>query len=177
MISAKLAALCLCPALAATPALIATHPKARHAVAHILHRAADGLEAPVAAAPVRFASAPCAPSFGTAPLSAGLAAPISTAVEVSTFGVEGLPIPVTALGGNDVPGLTSFNPGGSSGVGGVGGSSAGIGAGGTSGAGAGSPGIAPTPVDGVTEPQNWALLVTGLGATGVLLRARRTAAA
>ncbi len=157
--------------------MIATHPKARHAVAHILHRAAEGLEAPAAAAPVRFASAPCAPSFGAASLSAGLAAPISSAAEASAFGVEELPIPVADLGGNDAPGFTSFNPGGSGigggGIGGIGGSGGGIGGGGT---GADSPGIAPTPVARVTEPQNWAMLVTGFGATGVLLRARRTAA-
>lgn len=174
MISAKLAALCLCPALVATPAVIATHPKARHAIAHILHRAADGLEAPAAAAPVRFASAPCAPSFGTAPLSAGLVAPISSTVEASAFGVDALPIPIANLGGSDVSRMTLFNPSG-----GIGSSGGGIGGGGIggSGAGSGSSGVAPTPVAGVTEPQNWALLVTGFGATGMLLRARRTAAA
>ncbi|MDP9095999.1 MAG: hypothetical protein M3N26_05505 [Pseudomonadota bacterium] len=103
-----------------------------------------------------------------------MAAPISSAAEAYAFGVEELPIPVADLGGNDAPGFTSFNPGGSGiGIGSIGGSGGGIGGGGT---GADSPGIAPTPVAGVTEPQNWAMLVTAFGATGVLLRARRTAA-
>ena len=174
MISAKLAALCLCPALVATPAVLATHPKARHAVAHLLHRAADRLETPHRASPTQFASAPCLPGAIAGGLGHGLAAPLSSFAAGSARGIPTLPMPAGDVS-SDVPGLTAFNPGGGSGVvagggGGFGGSSGG------GGGGYGSAGMTPTPVAGVTEPQSWALLITGFGATGVMLRGRRAAA-
>ena len=177
MLPAKLAALCLCPALVATPAVIATHPKARHAVAHLLQRAADRLETPYRASPTQFASAPCVPGATAGGLGDGLAAPLSSFAAGSALGIPILPMPAGDLG-SDVPGLTAFNPGGGSGgvAGGGGFGGSGGGGGGGGGGGYGSPGMTPTPVAGVTEPQSWALLLTGFGATGVMLRGRRTAA-
>ena len=81
MIKAKILAMCVCPAIAAPPAIIAVHAPARHAVAHLLHRAAHRLDRSepgpaAAAAPVAVAAA-CAPvvatggSGGTAPLVGG----------------------------------------------------------------------------------------------------------
>ncbi len=178
MISAKLAALCLCPALVATPAVIATHPKARHAVAHLLHRAADRLEMPHQTSPTQFASAPCLPGAIAGGLSSGIAAPVSSFAAGSALGISIVPTPVAAMGGSDAPGLTAFNPGsGGGGVAGGGGGFGGFGVGSGGGGGGGSsPGITPTPVAGVTEPHSWALLITGFGATGIMLRGRRAAA-
>ena len=170
MISAKLAALCLCPTLVATPIVVATHPKIRHAVAHMMHRAADRLEAPRASSPVQLAAAPCAPGVSPGSLSAGSAAPLLSDFGSAGPGVDALSIPLADVSGNGVSALNigRTNDGGLD-------SRADIIPAGITSPNAGL-GIAPAPVAGVTEPQNWALLMTGFGATGILLRARRSAA-
>ena len=68
MLKAKIAALCVCPALVAPPVIVAVHKPARHAVAHLLQRAAnrlDGTPAPVAP-PIQYANLPCAPTLADA---------------------------------------------------------------------------------------------------------------
>ncbi len=172
MFSAKMAALCLCPALVATPAVIATHPKMRHAVAHFVHRAADRIDPPVIAA---------AEPIGHCPASYASEGPGGQGSSTPA-GLTGLaPQDLSALQGAGAPiggGYSGFGTGagsfGSSPVSGIGGS------------GLAPPaptgpdnGIVTTPTipDGVTEPQNWALLVTGFAVTGMLLRGRRPKAA
>lgn len=68
MIKAKLLAMCVCPALAAPPTILAVSPPARHAVAHVLHRAANRLDhhSPSAAAAPPPAALSCTPSLTAA---------------------------------------------------------------------------------------------------------------
>lgn len=66
MIKAKLLAMCVCPAIATPPAILAVHAPARYAVAHLLHRTAARLDhgtpvAKLASAPA--AALPCTPSL------------------------------------------------------------------------------------------------------------------
>lgn len=169
MFSAKMAALCLCPALVATPAVIATHPKMRHAVAHFVHRAADRIDPPAIAS---------AEPLGHCPASYASEGPVGQS-NSSPAGLAGLvPQDLSAWHPGGTPlegGFTDFGPGASNFS-----TSPGSGIGGatlTSPPGPGGPAngiVAPTAIpEGVTEPQNWALLVTGFAATGLLLRSRR----
>ncbi|MGI4877839.1 MAG: PEPxxWA-CTERM sorting domain-containing protein [Janthinobacterium lividum] len=83
MLKAKLLALCVCPALLTPPAILAVNRPARHAVAHVLHRAADRLDhkpaaRPAIVAPAEYASLPCSPILaagdgGLLPAGPGLA--------------------------------------------------------------------------------------------------------
>lgn len=178
-------ALCVCPALVATPAVIATQPKARHAVAHVLHRAADRLETPHAehsAAPV-----PICPAVSAAPggIAAAPALPLSGDPAALATPVPGLASPqaapdgfIASSFGGPVLGIASGRPGniGSPPEGG-------ITAIGTTPSTLATPVAAINPVTtadpqaGVPEPESWALLVSGFAVTGLLLRARRRTAA
>ena len=68
MIKSKVLAMCVCPALAAPPTILAVSPPARHAVVHVLHHAANRLERHVAPFPTapQTAAIPCAPSLAAA---------------------------------------------------------------------------------------------------------------
>jgi len=79
MISAKAAALCLCPAVAA-PTVLATQPAVRHAVAHVMHRAADRLDHSRPAHSVVSKAPICTPAPGALPASAATAGAPETPV-------------------------------------------------------------------------------------------------
>ncbi len=70
MIKAKALAMCVCPVVAAPPTVLAVHPPARHAVARILHHAANRLDRhPEPASPPPATAAPavalaCGPPVG-----------------------------------------------------------------------------------------------------------------
>ena len=173
MIPAKIAALCLCPALVASPAIIATQPKVRHVVAHFMKRAADRLEAPTPVLAARPKSVACLPADSPISLSQNIA-PLSQLSQET--GLRDILAVATAgpLGGRNVHELSSFTAGSGIGNDGVGTGYTGGSSGGSAG---GTPGQIPIPISGplpgVTEPQNWALLVIGFGTTGMVLRARR----
>lgn len=75
MIRAKLLAMCVCPAIAAPPAILAVSPPARHTVAHVLHHVAGRLDhrvPPVAALPavvVASVPPPCPPAISLSALA------------------------------------------------------------------------------------------------------------
>lgn len=176
MISGKLAALCLCPALVATPAVIATHPKMRHAVAHIMHRAADRLEAPVIAAaepivhcPSRYADDSPGGNGPSSEPSAGLSSLLSQDMSA----LQNTPF-LTQAGSSFASAGPGFSSSPVSGIGGPG-----FGTVPADNVPDNGPGVVtpPTQAEGVTEPQNWALLVTGFAVTGLLLRNKRLKAA
>lgn len=187
MLKAKLLAMCVCPAVLAPPAIIAVHKPARHAVAHLLQRAAlrldDRVAAPSAAPVVQYANIPCAPTLADA---GGAAVPSIGGVGLASLVPEG------AIYGD------ASHPGGGIGFGGGGGFIGGGGGGGTGGSGGGgvtTPGLPGTPlttpppagggIGGMTppstgatmgsvpEPATWALLVTGFGVVGAGLRYKR----
>lgn len=171
--------MCVCPALVATPAVLAVHKPARHAVARSLHRLADNLDAaPRARAvpAVQYASLPCEPVLAGGPSGSLLDASLP-----GGLGGPGLGGPL-AFGGPQ-PGRTlaySGTPSVGSGGFGVPGGGGGAGGGGTvpgsppagGGGGSGLPVVA-----GVPEPESWAFMIAGMGAVGGVLRYRRVAPA
>lgn len=197
MLKAKLLAMCVCPALLAPPAILAVHKPARHAVAHLLHHAAERLDQappPMVAAvdclPVVAGGGPGVPGVGEVALPAGLLAPIG--------GYNGEPgfYPATYTGGPG-GGFVGGGPGSfSGGDGGGGGGVPGTTSGGSPGTGISpvtpsgtSPAPGSTPVTPVTpglpitnggtpsatvpEPAAWLLMVVGFGAIGIAVRTRR----
>jgi hypothetical protein len=144
--SAKLIALCVCPVVAAPPAIMLASPPARHHVARALHKVANHIE------PQREEPAPCGPEVASAPLPAALGA-VAPSPEFASD-----PQPVTAATSamstpvwNDGPYEYlpySHLPAGDGGI----------------------PAPAPaTPA--VAEPASWALMIAGFGVLGTVLRA------
>ena len=197
MLKAKLLAMCVCPALLTPPAILAVHKPARHAVAHLLHRAAEHLDQ---APPPMVAAVDCLPvvAGGVAPegvppvgeiaLPAGLAAPVGGYSGSSAL------YPATYTGGPG-GGFVGGGPG-SFGGGGGGGGGGGVTPGtissslpntGTSssmpeGTSPPTPKTSGTPVTSlstpsatVPEPAAWLLMVIGFGAVGVAVRTRQLA--
>ncbi len=200
MIRSKLLALCVCPAVAAPPAILAVHAPARHAVAHLLHHAANRLDGPhraSAPAPVVAAALPlpCAPSLA----AEGGGLPV---VGGGLIGGGDLPSPAMANGGGvtfTTAGITAGIGGGFAGGGGGGGGAGGGGSGGSGGGGGtpSGPGInpggaigetamvpligptgpsvpiatgSPIAISGAPEPATWVFLVTGFGLVGAIAR-------
>ncbi len=176
MIKAKVLAMCVCPVIAAPPAIIAVHPPARHAIAHLLHRAARRLDpAPV----VRSAPGPlpCAPSLaagdGALPVVGGAllngAPPVQLVSAPLGGGIGSLyPADLGPSGGGG-----GFYGGGAglTGGGGVGGSVGSIGGAGPGGPQPGGSGSTTTPAGG-TAPGTVGLPIgvppVGIGPGGVL---------
>lgn len=195
MIKAKLLALCVCPVLATPPAILAVNRPARHAVAHLLHHAANRLDGhlPTPVAPPALAAAECAPLVTASSGGGGLAAPGGIGGSGGGFapgiglGANGAaPDAASPIGGG------GFSGGGGFGGGGGGGSGGGGSGGGGSGvpiAGGGTlPGSTPTfpgtplpsppagsttAMGSVPDPAIWAMMVAGFGVVGVSLRYRR----
>jgi len=187
MLKAKLVALCVCPAVLAPPAIVAVHRPTRHAVAHLLQRAAHRLDNGVPAAspaPAQYANIPCAPTFAD---TAGTGVPTIGGVGLATL----LP-PDGAIYGDASRAGSGSGGGGGFFLGGGGGGAGGGGGGGVPGATSGAiltpvttaptdtaGGVigAPPSVGGtmgsVPEPGTWALLVIGFGVVGVGLRYKR----
>lgn len=192
MIRAKVLAMCVCPVVAAPPTLLALHPPARHAVAHMLHRAARRLDHEPTPAPLAAAvPLPCAPSLASAdgelPVVGGALIGGNNEVGPLAFANNS---PSTGIGGG-------YGGGGFFG-GGSGGSGVGGGGGGTSGTGPSvvptgvtpvgvtpvvgvpftPPGAlpigAPVQVSGAPEPATWLFLVVGFGLVGAITRSGRT---
>ena len=200
MLRAKIAALCVCPALIAPPVIVAVHKPARHAVAHLLQRAAnrlDGTPAPVAP-PLQYANIPCAPTLadaggggGGAPAIGGLGPTSLAALESGPFGDASHPGNGITLANGGGGGGSGFFGGGGGGGGGIGGGGGGVigggGGGGVIGGGGGGPTILPpvsspvsppisapgTGTGSVPDPETWALLATGFAVVGVGLRYKR----
>ena len=174
MFKAKVLAMCVCPVLAAPPAILAVHAPARHAVARVLHRAAQRLDGPahhtqhaIAAAPL-----PCAPSLVTAGgglpvvgggiIGGGPVAPVALAdlgpLGGGSGGGGGSPFP----GGYGSGGGGYYGGGGyGSGGGGGGGGGGGYGSGGGSGSGGGG---GSNPTAPATTPVATAPILPGTGA-------------
>ncbi|MGI4878892.1 MAG: hypothetical protein ACRYG4_15545 [Janthinobacterium lividum] len=143
MIKSKLLAMCVCPALLAPPVVLATNKPARHAVAHMLHRAANHLDGPRARSvpAVQYAALPCAPTFaGTGnglefaggPAVGGAALPLGGALPQQLASADGLPMPrFGAPGGGLGRPLGGGGSGGGGSGGGGGGAPGGNGPGGT----------------------------------------------
>lgn len=195
MVSSKLVALCVCPALLAPPVVLAVNKRARHAVARVLHRAANRLDHAPDPAPVQYAALPCAPTFagdgdGVLLPAGGLGSfrPLDNRFASASPGDGGGFTPVS-FGGGGHGGGSGGNPGG----GGTGGPvvapaspSPPIAGGGDNGGEIvrpTSPTVRPpasqtnVPVATVAEPRTWAMLIAGFGAVGAALRHRRLAAA
>ena len=194
MLTSKLVALCVCPALLVPPVVLAVHKPARHAVARILHRAADRLDqhrpppAPVVA------DVPCTPTFA----DAGTARDFVGNEQPGGRGADAMGSPDQLAG---VQSGYLSEPNGKSG-GGFGGPDRSYGGG-----GAIAPGPAPVPVvpgdgspvvplpplgpdlpsstvpgsdipvSGVPEPESWALMLLGFGMVGGAVRWRIVASA
>lgn len=169
MLKAKALALCVCPVVAAPPTILAVHPPARHAVAHLLHHAANRLDRSPAhrAAPVAAAPLPCAPSLASAgglPVTGGsiigsvAAQPAVAAVDTTPGRFDG-----TSLYGSDVGGSAiAGSIGGAFGGGPFGGGL--LGGGGP--AGAPDRGSVTGGAPGSSGPAGGALPVSGPGAVG-----------
>ncbi len=200
MLKAKLVALCVCPAVLAPPAIVAVHRPTRHAVAHLLQRAAHRLDHGVPAA-LSLAAAPdakvsCIPTLADA-AGSGDVPTIGGVGLVSLVPADGAILGDASRGGNGPGSGGGFFPGG-----GGGGGASGGGFGGGGGVSTNMPGITTsavlTPVSigstvsgnvgglppsvgstmgSVPEPGTWALLVTGFGVVGVGLRYKRIAVA
>jgi hypothetical protein len=201
MLKAKLVALCVCPAVLAPPVIIAVHRPARHAVAHLLQRAAhrldDRVPAIVSAPATQYANIPCSPTLadaavggGGAPMTGGIGLASLAPADQSIYGDASRP-------GNGIGGGGFFvGGGGASGGGGFGGGGGGGSGGGKLSSGpilgpvstppatilsGGIAGMIPPSVGStmgsVPEPATWALLVTGFGVVGAGLRTKRTVAA
>lgn len=171
--------MCVCPVAVAPPAILALHAPARHAVARIMHRAANRLDHKADAVgeyrPV--AELPCAPS-----IAGGTGLPVSGGDVIGDIGGDGqlaaVPLVPTTLASN---GYADRNERGGYGVG-IGG----IGGGGFIGGGGGGEGgdarQPPAPlthqalpvsaVSGAPEPAAWVFLVTGFGLVGAIARRR-----
>ncbi len=134
MLKAKVLAMCVCPTLAVPPAVIAVHAPARHAVAHLLHRAAhrlDRAEPVPAVAATPAAALPCAPSLAAA--GGGGALPVVGGSSIGGTGEAGLILAATGEAAS--PGLgfsggdNGYSGGGFGGGGGGGGGGFGSGGG------------------------------------------------
>lgn len=189
MLKTKLLALCMCPAVLAPPAILAVHQPARHAVAHLLQRAAHRLDdhVPAIEAPgpsIRYAEIPCAPTLAEAGGAGG------SRLALDGFFASLLPTNGLVYGDASRYGSGIGFGGGVLGIG------AGIGGGGGGVTGSfspiGTPGTPPTvatlrpgdqtiatrpsrvgPTASVPDPSTWALLMTGFGAVGLGLRYKR----
>ncbi len=196
MLKAKVLAMCVCPAAVAPPAIIAFHPPARHAVAHLLHRAANRLDHPRVAA-VALPSA-CLPIAGGVPAIGGPGEAPAGGIALAALGPT--PLLASALPAAPGVGIADVGPGGYGGgySGGGGGYVSGGGYVGGGGGGGGIGGDVGTPpirggeatvapptnvspaggapgVSGTPEPGTWLLFVGGFGLVGVMAR-RRTRA-
>lgn len=181
MINSKLVALFVCPALIAPPVVLSVNKHARHAVARVLHRAANGLDRSRRSVPVQYAALPCVPTFAGSGGGEGLV----PAGGLSSFGPLGAGTPSVADGGRSAPvgyggGGFHSDSGGSSG-GGRGGELTIVPASPTSPM-TGQPVVELTPtaqgvmpVAVVAEPHTWAMLIAGFGAVGAAMRHRRLA--
>lgn len=201
MLKAKVLAMCVCPVIAAAPpTVLAVHAPARHAVAHLLHRAAHRLDpTPVAApapAPLIAAALPCAPS-----LAAGGGLPVVGGTVIGA-GVDGIGPIGNASDGSARLGYAAAVGGGGGGTGGFGGGG-GLGGGGAGALGGGAPVSSQLPiasgsspvlpastgplggmtgplpsgsgsaVSGAPEPAAWAFMLTGFGLVGAFARTGR----
>lgn len=200
MLKAKIAALCICPALVAPPVIVAVHKPARHAVAHLLQRAANRLDGVPVAAPVapplQYANIPCAPTLadaggpGGAPVIGGVGLASLAGPEGGVFGDASHPGNGFSFAGGGGGGGYPGGGGSSGGIGGGGIGGGGVpGGGGTIGGGGGiiggggsstlPPQLSPpvsapgTGVGSVPDPETWALLATGFTVVGVGLRYKR----
>lgn len=164
MLKAKALAMCVCPVLAAPPAVLAVHAPARHAVAHMLHRAARHLDpaperAPaIAAAPVAL---PCAPSLA----GTGGGLPV-----VGGAMIGGIPegSAAAALAASDASGYAGrygSSSGGYGGYGGGGGGGGGYGGGSgdSGGIGGGAPAMTPVSAPVPVTPPGVPLPGSGMG--------------
>lgn len=187
MLKAKVLAMCVCPVVAAPPAILAVHAPARHAVARVLHRAAQRLDPAPAprAMPAVAAALPCAPSL----VADGGALPVVGGALIGGSGDEDELALLTA-GDASFSGGRGYGSGyGGGGYGGGGGGGGGYG-GAHGGGGGTTPGNArptggipigpinpPTtgpaaPVSGAPEPTAWVFLVIGFGLVGAIARRR-----
>lgn len=185
MLKAKLFAMCVCPVLAAPPAILAVHKPARHAVARVLQRTAARLDdRPLAIVQPQLAELPCVPILadtggggvpglgGFAPGGLGLptlAGPATQIAQVAPGPFGGF----FSGGGGGGGGNFGGGGGGSGGGGGLGGSGGGGGSGGAGSApGLPVPGSGGTSNGTVPEPAAWALMITGFGLIGGVMRFR-----
>ncbi len=173
--SAKLLALCVCPALAVAPLTVPTvRHKVAHSTARTLHRAADRIDKTAA----RKEETPCVP-LGGAPI-AGEAVPaqpvaaapvdeLATLEPEATAQAETVPLPDywAAIDG-PIDGYYPVIPDGGGGGGG--------GGGGNDGEEKPVP-PAPPPIAAVPEPANWVMLTTGFGLAGYAARRQQRLAA
>ena len=183
MIKNHLMALCVCPALLAPPAVLAVNTPARHAVAHVLHLAADRLDrhpAARASPAAEFAALSCTPTF--AGLGEGLKFKASS---VDGGGASIAPLALALTASDAAASSTSarhnrlvvaddgfFTASGSTfpaGPAGPGGSSD-----------PAAPPVSPIlpaqpslPVSGVPDTHNWVQMIAGFGLVGSTLRWRR----
>ena len=187
MIKAKLLAMCVCPALLAPPTILAVHKPARHAVAHLLHRAAERLDH-AASAPVAVAAVDCLPVVAS---GGGAGLPVIGPVGSN----EILASNVGPISGDTGSGFlpVAFGSGSGSFAGGGFGGGGGSGGGGTPGTPGGGGSVTPPitppvpPVSpggggngsggsassGTPEPAAWLLMLTGFGAVGTAIRYQR----
>ena len=189
MIRSKLLVMCVCPALAAPPAILALSPPARHAMAHVLHRAANHLDHHETPVPGQrqFAIVPCAPSLAAADY--GLPVVSSGSGDIGGIGGPHLFSSLGDTADSSGPGQATLRSGGYAGGGG-----GYIGEG-----GGGSPGLTSGPtISGVSvlpvtftipglqlisnpsnsasptpEPAAWLLMVAGFGIVGCAVRLKR----
>lgn len=168
MLKSHIAALCICPALLAPPVLVAVHKPARHAVAHLLQRAATRLDdhpAPATPAPPvtpalpAYANVPCAPTLGDAsgPIE-GVLLPFAVPQLASGGSSNDVWVPVTGGGvggfGGGYFGSAPTPPMLPSAPGGI---------------------VTPPPMSSAPEPAAWALMVTGFVMVGGVVRTARAA--
>ena len=189
MLTSKLVALCVCPALLAPPVVLAVHKPARHAVARILHRAANRLDHGPAVHSAPVAAVPCQPTFGEA--GGGLPGSDQLGGDVPIGFGSPSDAGGTATGFGYSSSLSSQGSGYATASGG-GGLGAGLGSnsasspGSSNGSNPGSvallppgsslqpslPGEIDVPVSGVPEPESWALMIVGFGLVGSAVRWR-----
>ena len=165
--SAKLLALCVCPALAVAPLTVPTvRHKAAHHAARVLHKAADRIEKNSAPK----ADAPCAPLVGAQvvaeplpvmPLAAETVQGPALLETETAGGPTGEPKPdVWATAEYPIEPFYPIIPGGGGG-----------GGGGGSGGGGADPAPPEPPTQAtVPEPASWVMLTTGFGLAGYAIR-------
>ncbi|QYE35162.1 hypothetical protein KZX46_03890 [Polymorphobacter sp. PAMC 29334] len=185
MLKAKIVALCVCPAVVAPPVIVAVHKPARHAVAHLLQRAANRLDGAPAAAPVapalQYANVPCAPTLadsspggggdGVVPAIGGIGLTSLAGLESGPFGNASRP--GNGFGYSTGGGGGGFIPAGGTGGGGISGGGtpgSGIPGGGIPGGGtpgSGIPGGGPGTVSTLPPPVSPPITGPGIGAGSV----------
>ncbi len=175
MLKAKLLAMCVCPAVLAPPTILAVHKPARHAVAHLMQRAAHQLDDRVPAvaappAPTQYANIPCAPTLadaggggGGGGLVPGIGSGLAnlSPAEGALYADASHPGNGIGFGGGFFGGSSVGGGGGGGGFGGGGG-----GGGGIPGGGSGTVGGGTTPGIPVSTPPT--TLPPGGGMTGAI---------